>query len=179
MIEYRLDVRPFLDEIGGGERVVDSIQPESLIVGDESFDFTGPASFDVMVSNAGEAFVAVGTVTAPVKATCSRCLCEFETQINGEVEGYWPRPGHEAPSDQDVTGEIDSGGAIDLGPALISALVVEAPFAPLHSEDCAGLCPTCGADLNEGPCGCEQSLDPDSPFSALKGLLGKDDEQAR
>jgi uncharacterized protein len=177
MIEYRLDVRPFLDEIGGGEHVVDSVEIPELVVGDETFVPRAPATFDVMVSNAGEALVAIGRVTAPVKATCSRCLCDFDTEISGDVEGYWPRPRHEVPPEQEVTGHVDVAGTIDLGPALMAALVVEAPFAPLHSEDCAGLCAVCGADLNLGPCECKEAVDPASPFAKLDGLLGDGDDQ--
>lgn len=177
MIQYRLDVRPFLDEVGAGPHLTETVELSQLAVGDEVFEVTGPVSFDVTVSNAGEALVAYGSVTAPVKATCVRCLCAFDTEITGEVEGYWPRPGHPAPADQDVTGEVDQSGAIDLGPALTAALIVEAPFAPLHSEECAGLCARCGADLNEGPCGCEALSDDAHPFVGLKDLLG--DEGAK
>ena len=46
------------------------------------------------------------------------------------------------------------------------------PFVILCKEDCKGLCPTCGADLNEGPCACDSSddIDPDNPFAVLKNL---------
>jgi uncharacterized protein len=42
----------------------------------------------------------------------------------------------------------------------------------LCEEDCKGLCPTCGADLNEGPCACDSSddIDPDNPFAVLRNL---------
>ena len=42
------------------------------------------------------------------------------------------------------------------------------------SEDCKGLCATCGADLNEGPCGCKPEIDP--RFAALAQLLDKESE---
>jgi uncharacterized protein len=55
--------------------------------------------------------------------------------------------------------------------------VLEAPFAPLHDEECAGICPECGADLNQGPCGCETAVRGPHPFAALEGLLeGTDSE---
>lgn len=172
MAEYRLDIRPILDEIGGSIHVVDEFDLDTLTVGEETFILTAPARVDVHISNAGEAFVSTGRVSARVRATCSRCLCEFETEIAGDVEGYWPRPGHAVPDDADVTGDVDSELRIDLAPALVAALVVEAPFAPLHDPECAGLCPECGADLNEGPCGCGQGdVSDDHPFAQLKELL--------
>jgi uncharacterized protein len=181
MAEYRLDVRQILDEIGGGIHVADTIELDSLVVGDETFIPRGPAGIDVMVSNAGEALIAIGTIGIEVTAVCSRCLIEFETRIEGDVEGYWPRPGYEAPEDQDVSGEVGTDGRIDLWPALLAALVVEAPFAPLHAEDCAGLCAQCGADLNVEECKCADEPDDEHPFAALKGIFteadGAGDEQ--
>jgi uncharacterized protein len=49
---------------------------------------------------------------------------------------------------------------IDLGPLARDAIVLELPMATLCREDCAGLCPQCGADRNEGPCGCLAPRDP-------------------
>ena len=64
--------------------------------------------------------------------------------------------------------------------------VFELPLVPLCDEDCKGLCPTCGANLNEGPCGCEkeQSDGPDecelakNPFAALANFSFDSDESA-
>ena len=49
---------------------------------------------------------------------------------------------------------------IDLGPLVRDAVVLELPMAPLCREDCAGLCPQCGANRNEGDCGCVAPRDP-------------------
>ena len=62
---------------------------------------------------------------------------------------------------------------IDLEPLITAALLLEFPLIPLCDEECKGLCPQCGANLNEGPCGCEPAADddddmPPNPFAALK-----------
>jgi len=64
---------------------------------------------------------------------------------------------------------------VDIMDAVLSVLTLELPFAPVHDEQCKGICATCGADLNEGPCGCEPVLR-DSPFAALKGLLSEGED---
>ena len=171
MTAYLLDVRPILEQIGASIHVVDPLDLAELVVGDERFEMVEPPRVDVTVSNAGEALVAIGRIVAPVRAVCARCLCTFETEIEGEVEGYWMRPGDEPTGEEEVSGSVDAEGSIDLGPVLVAALVVEAPFAPLHDEECKGLCATCGADLNAGECGCTQGVTEEGPFSALKTLL--------
>ena len=49
---------------------------------------------------------------------------------------------------------------LDLAPLVRDALVLELPMAPLCRDDCAGLCPQCGANRNEGQCGCVAPRDP-------------------
>ena len=64
---------------------------------------------------------------------------------------------------------------IDLEPLIRAALMVDAPQQPLCRDDCEGLCPTCGANLNEGDCGCgrdgalEEFDRKANPFSVLAG----------
>lgn len=174
MDPYRVDVRPILEEIGGSVMVSDALAMGDLVVGNETFVPTAPADVSVMVTNAGGGLVATGSIVAHVKTTCSRCLCEFPLEIEGEVCGFYLRPGDEAAEGEDDVEAVDNDGAIDLAPALMASLVIEAPFAPLHDEECAGLCVTCGADLNTESCTCNDEPAPDHPFAGLKDLLGSD-----
>ena len=73
---------------------------------------------------------------------------------------------------------VSAERTIDLSGALVSALVMETPFVVLCREDCAGLCPVCGANLNEEDCGHAAQIEAQreadriasSPFAALAGL---------
>jgi len=174
MFSYRLNVKPILETVGGSIDVSGEIDIPELVVGDESFTLVVPGTFQVTVSNAGAGIVAYGTVAARVSSTCSRCLCDFEDELAGEVVGFYLQP-DDATAHEEESELVDGEGVIDLGPALIAALVIEAPFAPLHDEECAGLCASCGADLNTEKCTCEQSPADDHPFAGLKSLLGDDD----
>ena len=62
------------------------------------------------------------------------------------------------------------GDGIDIAPALLQALLLELPMQPLCRPDCKGLCPDCGADLNQQPCTCNHQ-DIDIRFSKLQALL--------
>jgi uncharacterized protein len=170
---YLVDVAPIYEVLGESVTLSDDLTFESFEVGTEEFTPTGPAHFDLTITNGGTAIIAMGRVTLPVLATCARCLCEFPTQITAEVDGFFISPGQEEgiPPEQEIA-YIDEYNRVDIMPWIIAALVLEAPFAPLHDEECAGICSVCGADLNEGECGCERYTKKTGPFAALEGLLG-------
>jgi uncharacterized protein len=178
MESYRVEVSSILEVLGETVEVSDTLALPELTVGDERFVARGPVRFDVSLTNTGAAIITMGRVVYPVLATCARCLCEFPTEISAELDGFYVMPGEDKdlPEEQEIE-YIDAEGAIDLSPALMAALVLEAPFAPLHAEDCAGICVECGADLNEGDCGCMKAVDAaKNPFAALGSLISDDVE---
>ena len=65
--------------------------------------------------------------------------------------------------------ESYAGKTIDFWPAVREQILLALPPAPLCREDCKGLCPTCGKDLNEGECGCDRTAH-DPRWDALKAL---------
>ena len=81
--------------------------------------------------------------------------------------------------DPDLVDEETYGGReIDLMGAVREQILLSIPPPPLCKDDCKGLCPRCGKDLNEGDCGCDRTvLDP--RWAALKGiqLVSKGDKE--
>lgn len=165
-----VELAPILDVIGADMTVSDSVELEPLCVADETFTFTRPVTFDVTLTNTSAGVVASGMVRAMVTTQCSRCLQDFEMPLEGEVEAFYVGPAHadEMPEEQQV--EPIREGRIDLAPPIMTALVLEAPFAPIHAEGCKGICPICGADRNVEECGCAAEPKP-SPFDKLKDLF--------
>lgn len=155
-------------------------------LGDHEFALPDGIDYDLVLTNAGEGILATGLVRAHVVGTCDRCLEPAEFDVAGEVDGYYlfEEPERLAEDEDDADYELVSPDrTIDLSGALVSALVMETPFVVLCREDCRGLCPVCGANLNEGDCGHAAQLEAEreaerlasSPFSALAGLdLGGD-----
>ena len=66
-------------------------------------------------------------------------------------------------------------GAVDAEEVARTAFILGMDSKFLCSEDCKGLCPTCGADLNLGPCGCRKEVDP--RLAVLAQLLQQDEHQ--
>ncbi len=146
-----------------------------LTVGPDTYEFAEPAQWQVDVSHTGEALYLHGSVQGEGSTACARCLEPTHTIFEGELEGYYYLGGANVPEDDEAedTEILSPEHRIDLEEKIMAALVLDVPIVPLCSEDCLGLCVHCGANLNEGPCGCEEETDEvdiSNPFAALKGL---------
>jgi uncharacterized protein len=108
-------------------------------------------------------------VVAPWRGECRRCLRPVTGRLRCDVrEVYRPRHPGEAGDEDEETYPLE-GEMLDLSPLVRDALLLELPIAPLCREDCLGLCPTCGAELNDGPCQCP-SAGADPRWSVLDVL---------
>ena len=114
-----------------------------------------------------------GTVVEP----CRRCLEDVSVEVEQDVNIFLAEEGDEtAEEDPDVYRVDPRAQSIDLRPAIREEWVLAAPAFVLCREDCKGLCPNCGADLNAGPCSCPQTTD--SRWAALREArhdLSRDD----
>lgn len=166
-----VDVTPVLEVLGAEVALDAEYEMGDLVVGDETFRPAGPVRVRVSVTNTGAGFVAAGDAEAPVIAQCARCLRDFDMTLTGDIEGFFVLHGHEhsLPDEQEY-GFVENG-SVDIGPAIDAALALDAPFAPLHSPDCKGLCPECGADLDRAPCECVPGTTAPKPFDVLKDLI--------
>jgi DUF177 domain-containing protein len=99
-----------------------------------------------------------GTVTAPWTGICRRCAEPVSGELQIHVHERYADGPLAGPSDEELYPIMDDD--LDLGPLVRDAVVLELPMAPLCRPDCAGLCPRCGANLNEGACGCVAPRDP-------------------
>ena len=101
-----------------------------------------------------------GTLHTETEVVCSRCLNSFIYPLTLNIEEeYFPIidviSGASLPiPDEPGCFTIDGHHIIDLAEAIFQYALLAIPMKPLCREDCAGLCPTCGQNLNQGPCGC-------------------------
>lgn len=110
----------------------------------------------------------VGTVSAPWRGQCRRCLATAEGVLRIPVRELYTPGG-----DGEETYPL-SDDTVDLEPLVHDAVLLELPVAPLCAAACRGLCPTCGANRNEGDCGC--TAPPDPRWAALDVLRVPDPE---
>ncbi|MCE9601401.1 MAG: DUF177 domain-containing protein [Gemmatimonadetes bacterium] len=95
-----------------------------------------------------------GAFTGTAAGECRRCLVPVESAVSGQAHFLYADADDENADEPDVFPLGDSGTTLDLRPALREQWLLEAPALPLCRPDCKGFCPTCGADLNAGPCAC-------------------------
>ena len=89
----------------------------------------------------------VGTLCFDIVGECSRCLSPASAKITVDFDEEF-RP---APCDKDVF--TYEKGVIDLDRFVDQLILTNLPYVILCKEDCKGLCPVCGKNLNEGECG--------------------------
>ena len=164
------------------------IEVPVLKAGPDLYTFSEPLDWQIDITNTGDALLVSGTVEGDAKTSCARCLEDVELPVTGEIEGYFLLGGENAQAPEDMDEDefdvLPEDNAIDLSELVQAALLVEVPLVPLCDEDCKGLCATCGANLNEGPCGCAHDADEEdfelakNPFSVLKDIDFSADGQA-
>ncbi len=108
-------------------------------------------------------------LSTAARLQCSRCLEDVVAPLKLHVEEeFVPSidvntglPVPPLPGEDDSAFKIDEHHQLDLGEAVRQYGLLEIPLQPLCRVDCAGLCPTCGRNRNNGPCGCEpEPVDP-------------------
>jgi uncharacterized protein len=122
-----------------------------------------PVVLDLVVESLNEGVVAKGTISAPWVGECRRCLRPIEGRLSSEVMEIF-----EIEPVEGETSKLDYD-RIDLEPLARETVLLELPQSPLCQDDCAGLCPECGTDLNAGDCG--HTVAPvDDRWAALRDL---------
>jgi uncharacterized protein len=111
-----------------------------------------------------------GQISGRSRDACRRCLEDVETELTERVQMLFAASGaaDEDEDDPDVYLFDPRSYELELGPAVREQWLLAVPVFVQCREDCAGLCPTCGADLNAGPCGCDQPTD--GRWDALRQL---------
>lgn len=172
MTSYPVEIGGILHELGSSIVVEDRVPVGDLDTEDTRFRLVEPPLVNGILTNAGDGIVLNGTVSAAIETDCVRCLEPFVFSVTAPLEGLYTtaEKAAELPEDQEWD-PIHSGDTVDIAAAIESALRLELPFAPLHAEDCAGICPVCGCNRNETECSCDSAQGAEGPFDMLKELF--------
>lgn len=140
------------------------VSSEKFAASAEEALFTGDISVRGKATNTGASFRVEGRIEAVREFLCDRCLAPCrEEQAHDFAEKYY-RAG-DAPTDEEAN--VFDGDVIDIAELVRDTLLAAQPLKLLCRPDCKGLCPVCGADRNDGECGCDRFV-PDPRLAALR-----------
>lgn len=111
-----------------------------------------PVELDLRLESVVEGVLASGTVAAPVTGECARCLGPVTGTVTVDVQelfAYADSATEETTEEDEVSHLV--GDLLDLEQVVRDVVVLALPLSPLCREDCRGLCPGCGAALDELP----------------------------
>ena len=129
---------------------------ESVDIADDNILVQG----EIGLMRTDRSILAKGTIHTGIKLTCSRCLSLFSCPLALNIEEeYFPTTDIVTGASQPLPDEpgcftIDEHNLLDLTEAIRQYVLLATPMKPLCREHCAGLCPTCGRNLNQAPCSC-------------------------
>jgi uncharacterized protein len=137
-----------------------------------------PLELDLRVESVSEGVLVTGTVTGPTVGECARCLTEVSGRVQvGLTELFaYPDSTTEATTEEDEVGHIVDD-TIDLEQAIIDAVALDLPFAPVCRPDCPGLCPECGIQLAAEPGHQHDRIDP--RWAKLAGMGDPEPDTSR
>jgi uncharacterized protein len=143
---------------------------------DEDARLKGRTRLNLHAARDGDKVELAGDMEATVELICDRCLTRFSLPVEQSFDlHYVPAPSSGRPQeekeldDDDLLVSVYEAEVIDLDDLVREQVELALPMVRLCKESCAGLCPECRANLNEGPCACEPEPI-DLRWDALKSL---------
>jgi uncharacterized protein len=147
---------------------------------DVGFECVSPIQGELKFTNTGSLLLITGEVHTDVRLECSRCVTDFIERVDASIEEEFSldRVGDSIQAlpleDDEISLPIITNNQLDVTELVRQNILVVLPIQPLCMQDCKGLCPTCGENLNVRQCPCPPA-ESESPFQALAELLEDED----
>jgi uncharacterized protein len=157
------------------ERFEKTYAPEAVAAQGDAFAVVAPVALAFDIHKDQDQFRLAGGVNTTLELGCSRCLEPFTWPVDAAFDlRYQPRSantgeGEREVEQDDLTTAFYENDEIDLGQLMREQFYLSLPMKPLCREDCKGLCPQCGTNLNRATCSCQRDWD-DPRFAALRVL---------
>ncbi len=175
----RVPVIGLVGRTGQRRSLATSVPPD--VFGDEPWGpavdtFEGEIELDLVLEAVSGGILVRGPLRATARGTCARCLTPTTHAWEVDVTELHRSSGMDDDEVDDIGLEdfdyllVDGDAQLELDQMVRDALVVGQPVRVLCREDCAGLCPQCGADRNTAPCDHVADRPVDPRWEALRGL---------
>lgn len=164
-----LDLKPIMATPGDTIPFLESFDLSDLCYG-VSYPVSEAVIAEGTVRNTAGVLVMKGTVRTRIHGVCDRCAGEFQKDVSFPIDAVLVT---ELSSEEDEDENIFPlvGDSADLEEIVRTVFVLNLDSKLLCREDCKGICPRCGKNLNLGKCDCRK--EPDPRLAALAQLLEK------
>jgi uncharacterized protein len=143
----------------GSVETLGQLDPEDSTFAGLGLDLGSPVRVEGRLSQTGDQeFFWHARLTGTLRGSCRRCLTEVVYPLDADVEVLFSAD-PDAADDPSVYPLPAPVTRVDVRPAVREEVALAVSAYPLCRDDCAGLCPRCGADLNAGPCQCRAPSD--------------------
>jgi uncharacterized protein len=157
------------------ERYEKVYPPEGFPAEGEAFRVVAPVSLAFDIQKDKDQFQLAGRVKTVLELPCSRCLEPFTTPVDSAFDlRYQPHTsntgeGERPIEEDDLSTAFYENDQIDLGQLMREQFYLSLPMKPLCGDNCQGLCPICGTNLNREACDCKRDWE-DPRLAVLKTL---------
>ncbi len=166
--DMRLDLRALRDN--PGSELTFDYEPDTSRLSFDSVSDLGMVKAWGSVQNHAGSITVSADIESDMVCVCGRCLDEFHKPLRVHTDAFLAET---FPDDDDTDYYlIDGDGFVDLDEIVITAVTLNMDSRFLCKEDCKGLCPKCGKNLNNGSCSCGRERD--ERFAVLANLLDSD-----
>ena len=135
-----------------------------------SYPVSEPVLAQGTVRNTAGVLMMEGQVRTTIHGICDRCAGSFDREVTFPIDVVLVTELANEENEDEWVFPLE-GDSADLDDIVRTVFVLNLDSKLLCKEDCKGLCPKCGKNLNDGPCNCQKELDP--RFAALEQLLEK------
>jgi len=136
--------------------------------GGEGMRLASDIDVDLVLTKSLREVTVEGSIGFSIDAPCSRCLEPVRLELRPDIR-LLLSPADKVKDVDDIDHETYRGDEVDLDDYLRGQIAISLPVKVVCREDCKGLCPNCGANLNRETCDCEKDWE-DPRFAALKKL---------
>jgi uncharacterized protein len=155
-----------------------TFDPSEVQMADDAYRIVAPVHLGIDIDKDHDRFRLAGTVRTELELPCSRCLEPFRLPVDAPFDQrYLPQANASAEetevAEEDLETSFYRDEQIDLSELLREQFYLALPMKPLCRDDCKGLCPQCGMNLNSGTCDCGTGWE-DPRLAPLKQLKSRE-----
>ena len=169
-----------LKTITGAPRRFDfALEPEWWLSDDDTgqvLGLDGPLACQMDIARAGIKYIIDGTLVGAIFSVCDRCLETFRRELDLSfrlfLSSNYPDKGEFEVelTEDDLSEQFIKGDEVELNDLVREQIYLSLPMKSLCREDCSGLCPVCGANLNKESCQCRRAKAPQG-LAKLRSLI--------